>query len=117
MLPPFGALEMSPGVVSMFSRAALRPLCWSNLAFAKCKKAGFKTLSSKFLNTVQCALLQHVHTFVHEGLERCTEVFSGHCLLLVGIVGIIPFACPHYLIFYKKGTHVFLLVLRKQAYD
>ena len=31
-------------------------------------------------------------------------VFSGLCLLLVGIMGILPFACPHYLIFYKRNT-------------
>lgn len=98
--PSLWGTEVDGKYVSMFPGGVLRSLCWSNLAFAKSKKAGFKHYPIY-------ALLQicpHLSASTRRSGKVYATVFSGHCLLLVGIMGIIPFACPHYLIFYKRNT-------------
>lgn len=78
--PSLWGTEVDGKYVSMFSRAALRPLCWSNLAFAKCKKAGFKTLSSKVskhcpvCSFTSMSTPQRVHMKVWKGAPKCSQV-------------------------------------------
>ena len=69
--PSLWGTEVDGKYMSMFPRGVLRPLCWSNLAFAKSKKAGFKHYPSMLF-------YKYVLTPArpHEGLERCTPQCS-----------------------------------------